>query len=171
MLLALGLAACAAAHGETLEDRAQIAAVADGATTLAALAMGAVETNPLGLATVVLKAPLLAYIKTLPDDERAHGYAMQSAIWSAAAANNLCVIAAIASGGAFAPACLLVGGAWGYRDWSMSAEEREFWEICRGWRVTRPEMTCTYRRNPPNDGVVEARAEATATISAAPLAK
>jgi hypothetical protein len=142
--------ACPAPAGN-LESRAQMSAIADAGTTLGALALGASESNPLGLAVLVLKLPMLSYVAALPEHEQADGYAMQASIWGAAAVNNVCVAGAIVSGGSFAPLCLVAGAVWGIREWSQSSMEREFWGICRQWRETRPQMKCTYTQ-PPDRG-------------------
>jgi hypothetical protein len=136
------------AHAETLQGKAHQAAVADAATTLGALALGAAEASPVGLAGIVLKAPLLAMIEKLPEEERAASYALQASIWSAASVNNLCVIAAIATGGSFAPACIVVGGAWGFHDYGKSEHERGFWQQCAFLRAERPQanLKCSYRK-------------------------
>jgi hypothetical protein len=134
------------------------------------LALGASEANPLGVAAIALKVPVLAYIGTLPEEERAYGYALQSSVWGAAAANNICVIAAAATGGAFAPACLLIGLAWGFREWSASAQEREFWDICARMRAERPQLTCTYTRPEQPTGFAQLPAKAIDAVAPTSIA-
>lgn len=133
-------------HAQDLEQQAENAAIGDTVTTLGAIALGASEANPLGIAVLGLKPPLLAYIATLPDDEQPWAYAVQGSIWSAATANNVCVIASILTGGAFGAACLVAGIGWGMKTWTASAEEREFWDMCREHRAhaNNPQMTCNY---------------------------
>lgn len=136
----------------TLEDKANTTALADNGTTIGALALGATEANPLGLAALVLKWPILRYIDTLPDDERAQGQAVVSAMWGGAAVNNVCVMVAILSAGTFAPACLLGGIGWGIYAWSESAAEREFYAACAEYRrVSGEQFRCVYR----NEGVID----------------
>ena len=139
---------CLPVHAATLQDQAENAALADGLTTLGGLALGAAEANPLGLVTMLAKIPLLAHVKTLPQDEQAEWHATYGAVWGGAAANNLCIMAAIAAGGALAPICLLVGAAWGMNKWNASAAERELWAICRQERAYwgNPHMTCDFRK-------------------------
>lgn len=150
LLLTLGFAFGAAQAG-SIEERAYGAAVGDTLTTFGAISAGAAEANPLGLAALALKVPILSYIRTLPDDEKAEAYALQGSVWSGATANNICVIVSIASGGALAPLCPVVGIAWGMSEWSRSAQERELWEICRSERAywKNPKMTCDFFRKQP----------------------
>jgi hypothetical protein len=143
LVLALGLVP---AHAATLQEQAETAAAADGLTTLGGLALGAAEANPLGLVSLVAKVPLLAYVKTLPRDEQAEWHATYGAIWGGAAANNLCIVGAIMTGGVLAPLCPMVGMAWGMNQWNASAMERELWAICRQERAywNNPKMTCDF---------------------------
>lgn len=138
LLIAL-LAGCA-----TMQDKATQAAVHDVASTAAGLAAGAAEANPLGLVTIPAKMAILGYIQTLPTGEREEMQAAVTAIWTGAAANNWCVLAVIASGGAAAPACLVVGLFVGLRVWQDSSMEREFWMICARERRGVPDLVCRY---------------------------
>jgi hypothetical protein len=133
-------------HAATLQDEAEKAALADTLTTLGGLALGAAEANPLGLVTLLAKVPMLAHVKTLPQDEQAEWHATYGAMWGGAAANNLCIVGAIVTGGALAPICPFVGVAWGMNKWNASAMERELWAICRQERAYwgNPEMTCDF---------------------------
>jgi hypothetical protein len=139
-------------HSATLQEQAEKAAVADSLTTLGGLALGAAEANPLGLVTLLAKAPMLARVKKLPQDEQAEWHATYSAMWGGAAANNLCIVGAILTGGALAPVCPVVGIAWGMKKWNASAMERELWAICRQERVYwgNPHMTCDFSARPTN---------------------
>lgn len=145
-LLVLLLASHCMTFAETLQGEAEMAAAADALTTMGAAALGAAEANPLGVITLFAKIPLLAHVKTLPPDEQAEWHATYGALWGGAAANNLCVIGAILTGGAFVPLCPLAGIAWGVRSWNASAMERELWEICRQERAywKNPHMTCDF---------------------------
>ena len=134
----------------TLQDQAQLAAVTDGASTLGGLALGAADANPLGFIAIVAKAPMLAAVKNMPQDEQADWNASFSAVWGGATANNLCVIAVILTSGAAAPFCPVVGVAWGVHEWRESAMERELWMICREERAYwhNPQMTCDFFKKP-----------------------
>lgn len=159
--LAAGAALAAtfcAAHADT-EQQARNAAIADGLTTAVGLAAGAVEMNPLGpVISLGMKAVLVQYAKTLPDTEQPRAFAMANSLWSGAAANNLCVAAAILSGGSFAPACVVLGVAWGMRAWQQTEHERAFWEGCALLRqyAGQPELECVYT---PPEKALEADAQ------------
>ena len=147
LLLGLGVL-YGGAQAATVEERAHGAALGDTLSTVGAISAGAAEANPLGIAALALKVPILSYIKTLPEDEKADAYALQGSVWSGATANNVCVIVSIASGGALAPFCPLIGVAWGFTEWNKSSEEREFWDICRSERLywKNPNMTCHFSK-------------------------
>lgn len=135
------------AHAGTAQEQARDGALADGITTAIGLAAGAVELNPLGpLVGIGVKYAVMQYAKGLPDTEQPAAYAAAATFWQGAAASNLCVAASILSGGAFAPACIAVGIAWGAKTWSESEHERQFWESCAALRVyaQRPDMPCIY---------------------------
>ena len=138
------------AHSSTWQDQAETAALADGLSTLGGLALGAAEANPLGLLTIIAKAPMLAAVKNMPQDEQADWHATYSAIWGGASANNLCIIGVILTGGAAALFCPVVGVAWGLQKWSESAMERELWAICREERAywKNPQMPCDFFNKP-----------------------
>lgn len=147
-------AAFHAAHAGDAHEQAVQAGVADGVSTAMGLAAGAVELNPLGpVLAVGMKVAMFQYATTLPDTERPAVYAAAASMWSGAAANNLCVTAAILSGGAFAPACVALGIAWGVKTWNESAHERAFWEGCALLRqyANEPQLTCVY--TPPEKTV------------------
>lgn len=155
----LALALCAAMGSanaeEGLQQSAQRAAAVDTGSTALGLAAGAVELNPVGpVLTLGGKYLFMKYAETLPDNQRASAYAGASAIWGGAAANNLCVTAAILSGGAFAPACIVVGLAYGAHAWQRSAHERQFWE--EGCPMIRqysgiPDLPCVYTPPPEEE--------------------
>ena len=118
----------------------------DGGTTIGALALGAAEANPLGLATVVLKYPLLQYCKGLPEDERTECYSAANAVWGGAAVNNVCVIAAILTGGAFAPVCIAAGIGYGVYAWNDTTPEQDFYTACAEYRrVSGESFRCEYQ--------------------------
>jgi hypothetical protein len=125
--------------------------LADAGSTALGLAVGAVEMNPLGpVLALAVKPMVLRYVKTLPDVERPAAYATVASVWGGAAANNICVVASILTGGGFAPACLVLGVAWGLKTWHDSEPEREFWIGCATLReyAQEPNMPCVY--TPPN---------------------
>ena len=147
--LAVAAALVAGACGAQAQTRegAQEAAVADALSTAAGLALGAVEVNPLGpLLAIGMKAAMLQHAKTLPDTEQPAAYAMAESVWGGAAANNMCITAAILTGGGFAPACIAQGVAWGMKTWKDSERERQFWEGCALLRqyANEPKLACVY---------------------------
>jgi hypothetical protein len=132
---------------QAAEEEARNAAIADGLSTAVGLAAGAVELNPLGpILGMGMKAALFYYAKSLPDTERPAVYAKATAVWSGAAANNLCITASILTGGSFAPACLVIGAAWAMKTWQDTEHERLFWEGCAMLRqyANEPSLECVY---------------------------
>ena len=140
--------ACCAAQAGNAQDEAFTGALADGVTTAVGLAAGAAELNPLGpVLAIGMKLAVWQYAKRLPDTEQPGAYAAAAAWWQGAAANNLCLVASIASGGSFAPACVVIGVAWGMKTWQDSEPEREFWQGCAMLRqyAGEPGLACVYR--------------------------
>jgi len=136
------------AGAQHLKDQARNAAIGDGVSTAAGLAAGAAELNPLGpLLSIGMKAVVLEYVATLPEAEQPQAYAMAASSWSGATANNLCITASLLTGGGFAPACLVVGLAWGMKTWQDSEHERQFWEGCALLRTytAEPDLECVYQ--------------------------
>lgn len=145
-------AAMGMAQAEDAKRQAQGAILADGLSTAAGLAAGATELNPLGpVLSIGVKFALMQYAKTLPDTEQPAAYAVAASVWSGAAANNVCVTAALLTGGGFAPACIALGVAWGMKTWQESAREREFWEGCALLReyAKEPNLACVYTPGEP----------------------
>jgi hypothetical protein len=141
------VAAFGAAQAQEVRSQAVHAAVADGLSTAAGLAAGAVEMNPLGpVLALGMKAAMFRYAEGLPDTEQPSAYALAASMWAGAAANNVCVTAAILTGGSFAPVCVALGVAWGMKTWHATEPEREFWEGCALLRAYagQPELTCVY---------------------------
>ena len=103
-LAAILLTLCLTAQADP-SQRAQEAAVADVATTVLSLSLGAAEANPIGLATIPLKWGILEYAGCLPDGEKQTVQSAVGSFWLGAAANNIRVIFSILSGGTFAPLC------------------------------------------------------------------
>lgn len=143
MLRALILSlACLSAQAQTAEQ----AAAADVATTGVGLALGAAEMNPVGMLTLPLKLIAIQQAEALPTGEREYALSAISSMWTGAAANNLCIVAAILTGGAFAPACLIVGAAVGMQRWDAAADERLFWAVCADERTRNPRLTCEFTK-------------------------
>lgn len=141
MLRALILSlACITAHAQTAEQ----AAVADIGSTVAGLALGAAEMNPVGVLTLPMKLLALQHAEALPMGEREYALSAISSMWTGAAANNLCIVAAILTSGAFAPACIIFGTAIGMQRWEAGANERLFWAICADEKTRNPNLTCEY---------------------------
>jgi hypothetical protein len=72
---------------------------------------------------------------------------MYGAFGWGAAANNLCIIGTIASGGAFAALCPVLGVAAGMGVWNTNEAERDratFDAMCRDAQAANPELSCTY---------------------------
>jgi hypothetical protein len=147
LLLAVLGAGFASAQAQNAQGQAHSAAIADSLSTVAGLAAGAAEANPVGvIATIGLKPLMLQYAASLPDTEQPAAYAAQASAWAGATANNICVTAAILSGGTFAPACVVLGVAWGYKTWTSTEHERLFWEGCAMLRqyANEPKLECIY---------------------------
>ncbi|MBE7366630.1 hypothetical protein [Ramlibacter pallidus] len=154
-LAAALVTACGAASAQSGEEKARNAAIADGLSTLMGLAAGGVEANPIGpVLAIGMKAVALRYAETLPDTERPAVYAAATAMWGGAAANNVCVTAALLTGGSFAPACLALGAVWAMKTWKDTEHERLFWEGCAMLRqyAGEPALQCIY--TPPGTVMV-----------------
>jgi hypothetical protein len=89
-------------ENQALQQQAVNGQWADVGTTGIGLAMGATEANPLGILTLGVKAYAYAQIKEAPLVEQPRMWSAYGAFGWGAAANNVCIIAAIASGGAAA---------------------------------------------------------------------
>ena len=136
-----------AVHAQEAREQARNAAVADGVTTAVGLALGAAEMNPLGpVLAVGMKAVALNYVDKLPDVQQPEAHAMMASVWSGFSANNVCITAAILTGGSFAPACVALGVGWGMKTWQDTEQERQFWEGCAMLRAYAelPELPCVY---------------------------
>lgn len=140
-------AALPAVHAQEARQQARNAAVADGVTTAVGIALGAAEMNPLGpVLAVSLKAVALGYVDKLPEVEQPNAHAVMASVWSGFSANNVCITAALLTGGSFAPACVAVGLGWGVKTWKDTERERLFWEGCAMLRsyASLPELPCVY---------------------------
>lgn len=136
-----------AEEGTALEDKAVSGQLADLGSTGIGLALGAAEANPLGLLTLGVKAYAYQQIKAAPAVEQPAMWSAYGAFGWGAAANNVCIIAAIASGGAAAAICPLIGLAAGVTTWNGDEDKRNratFAAICERQRQTNPGLTCAY---------------------------
>lgn len=144
-----------ASSGEQLAVAGQIA---DVGTTGLGLIAGAAEANPLGLLTLGAKWVAYQQIKQAPAEEQPGLWKLYGAFGWGAAANNLCVIAAIATGGAAAPLCPVIGlaagvGAWQREQTASQSVERlpamndleAFAMLCEQARSQNPSMECVWR--------------------------
>lgn len=156
-LLLLGAAACVVSgqvraedDPAALEQKAVAGQVADVGSTAIGLALGAAEANPLGLLTLGVKAIAYRQIKDAPATEQPAMWSAYGAFGWGAAANNACVIAAIATGGAAAALCPLVGLVTGMTMYSGDEEKRNretFAAICEQQRQANPKLVCEYKGN------------------------
>jgi hypothetical protein len=122
--------------------------VADVGTTGIGLLLGAAEANPLGVLTLGMKVLAHEKIRNAPAVEQPRLWSAYGAMGWGATANNVCVIAAIASGGIAGVLCPMIGLATGLGVWSQGAAERDratFAAICDQARTSNPELVCTYR--------------------------
>lgn len=136
-----------AEEGAALENKAVSGQLADLGSTGIGLALGAAEANPLGLLTLGVKAYAYQQIKEAPAVEQPAMWSAYGAFGWGAAANNVCVIAAIASGGVAAALCPLIGLATGMTTWKGDESRRDratFAAICEQQRQSNPALTCTY---------------------------
>lgn len=132
---------------DTGQSNAVMGQAADVGTTGAGLLLGAAEANPLGLVTLGIKAVAYQKIKSSPPVEQPRLWGMYGAMGWGAAANNLCVIAAIATGGGAAVLCPLLGLGAGMTSWNAGTEERNratFAAICNEAKVKNPALVCIY---------------------------
>ena len=132
---------------ELAQKQAVLGQAADVGTTGVGLLLGAAEANPLGLVTLGIKAVAYQKIKDSPPAEQPRLWGMYGAMGWGAAANNLCVIAAIATGGGAAVLCPLLGLGTGLSNWNAGSAERDratFAAICDEAKLKKPDMVCTY---------------------------
>lgn len=146
--LTLALAPLFAHADDFRDDRIEYVAAnaADLATTAAALSLGAAEVNPLGV--LIIPAKVVGYyrIKAMPLDEQQPAWDTYNAIMWGAAANNLCAVVTLLTGGASSLPCLILGSGVGWNDWKRAETERErqwFKGQCAAARVENPAMQCT----------------------------
>lgn len=130
-----------------VQENAVAAQVADLGTTGVGLMMGAAEANPLGVLTIGMKVVAYQKIKAAPPEEQPRLWSAYGAMSWGAAANNLCVIAAIASGGVGAALCPAIGLVAGFGVWNSESEARDratFAALCEQARSRNPALTCTW---------------------------
>jgi hypothetical protein len=154
-------------HAQDAKGQAFQAAVADGLSSAAVLATGAVSLNPLApVLSFGLNVATLQYAESLPENERPAAYASASAVWSGTTANNLCItVAFLATGGGLLPVCMAVGVAWGVKTWN-EGEQGRFRQVCAALRefAQPPNFECIEPAAPP-----EQAAKAPHSFSAADL--
>jgi len=146
-LALLSALAATAARAQDQREQAVQAAVADGMTTAVGVAATAGAINPVGaLLTTAGKAITFHRASTLPEAEQPAAYAAASAMWIGSAVSNVCITAVVLTGGGFAPACLALGAAWGFKTWDDSEAERRYWERCAILRqfALRQAIPCAY---------------------------
>jgi hypothetical protein len=131
LLAAVLAAAVGVVRGQEAEVQARTGAIADGVSSALGVATGAVPVNPLlPVVSLGFKAATLQYAERLPETQRPDAYAFAAATWQGSAAGNVCATASLLSGGAFLPACVAVGAAWGWKTWTSSQRERRLAERC-----------------------------------------
>jgi hypothetical protein len=121
--------------------------LADVGTTGVGLLMGAAEANPLGILTLGMKVAAYNEIKKAPEVEQPRLWGMYGAVGWGAAANNLCIIATLATGGAAAAVCPMIGLAAGMSIYDAGEEERNqatFNAMCKDMRKHNPALECVY---------------------------
>lgn len=136
-----------ASYTADLERQAVIGQTADVGSTAVGLLMGASEANPLGILTLGAKAVAYNQIKEAPPVEQPRLWSMYGAFGWGATANNLCVIATIATGGGAAAICPLIGLGAGMGNWSANKAERDratFDAMCKDVQARNPQMVCIY---------------------------
>src|SRR3954469_1591259 len=125
-LLVATVLSCAvgAAQAQEAKAQAETGALADGVSSVVGIAAGAPLNPILPLLGAAFKAATFQHAESLPETERPRAYAMAAAGWQGSAAGNACAAASLLSGGSFLPACIAVGGAWGWKTWNASERER-----------------------------------------------
>jgi hypothetical protein len=129
------------------KQQAVLGQAADVGTTGVGLLLGAAEANPLGLLTLGVKAVAYEKIKSSSPAEQPRLWGIYGAMGWGAAANNLCVIATIATGGGAAAFCPLLGLGAGLSSWSAGFKERDkatFAAICKEAQSQNPTLECVY---------------------------
>lgn len=149
VLAAVLWAAMAAAQAQEAQAQARAGALADGVSAVVGLGAG-VPVNPLlPVLGVAFKAATFRRAESLPETERPRAYALAAASWQGSAAGNACAAVSVLSGGAFLPACVAVGVAWGWKTWKASERERRDAERCAALRAAsrKPKLRCAFMRH------------------------
>lgn len=147
VLAAAFAVAAGAGHAQDAEQQARTGAVSDGVSMAVGLATGVADMNPVVPVLMMgMKTVTFEYTRTLPETERPAAYATAASVWQGTAVNNACMTAAVLTGGAFLPACVVAGVAWGMKTWNDSERERRFWEHCAIVRefAQQPDFGCVY---------------------------
>jgi hypothetical protein len=138
------------------EQGAQVAAVADGASTLMVLGAGGMEmnpmvpTSPLGiLGITVMKVGLARHLDGLPPKEREFGLKCSTSIWGGAAVNNLLALTA-----ASPPLALAAGLMAGVAFWRRTGMELEAQAQARAAQAL--EIQALFQEPDTADGVLVA---------------
>src|SRR3954471_23016567 len=147
-LLVATVLSCAvgAAQAQEAKAQAQTGALADGVSSVVGIAAGAPLNPILPLLGAAFKAATFQHAESLPETDRPRAYAMAAAGWQGSAAGNACAAASLLSGGSFLPACIAVGGAWGWKTWNASERERLDAERCAALRASarKPKLRCAF---------------------------
>lgn len=143
--ISLALCLGTAQAGQQAATQAQ---AADIATTAIGLSLGAAEANPLGpVGVIAAKVVVHQYIKTLPAVEQPQAWRLFGAVGWGAAANNLCIVVVIATGGPGSVLCPALGAATGaavFSSTAKAARRETFDAICNQARATNPDLICIY---------------------------
>ena len=142
-------AAVCAAQAQDAKAQARAGAVADGVSSVVGIAAGAPLNPMLPVVGAALKAATFQHAESLPETERPRAYAIAAAGWHGSAAGNACAAVSVLSGGAFLPACIVVGVAWGWKTWEASEPERQNAERCAALRASarKPKLRCPPTRH------------------------
>ena len=153
------IAAFGAAQAQQAKAQARAGAVADGVSSVAVIAAGVPLSPVLPVLGAALKAATFHHAESLPDTDRPHAYALAAAGWQGSAAVNACAAASALSGGAFLPACILVGVTWGWKTWEASERERRDAATCAARRasVRNPRLRCPVVRQRIEQAATPAR--------------
>jgi hypothetical protein len=119
----------------------------DVGTTGMGLAIGASETNPLGVVTLGVKAYAAHQISTASSIERPYLWSVFDSLGWGAAANNFCVITVILSAGNSTVACPIIGLLTGWGVWNNNTIKRDraiFEAICKDERENNPNIVCVW---------------------------
>ncbi|WP_167772478.1 hypothetical protein [Ramlibacter henchirensis] len=142
-------AALGAAQAQEAKAQARAGAVADGVSSVVGIAAGAPLNPMLPVLGAAFKAATFQHAESLPETERPRAYALAAAGWHGSAAGNACAAVSVLSGGAFLPACIVVGVGWGWKTWNASDRERRDAGGCAALRASarNPKLRCPFMRH------------------------